>query len=156
MVLLAVVVVSLAVAAAGIARPPDGDGRMPAPAWEIPARMVVGTAIVLALTAAAGALGPGLSGVVAIFPVFAAILTVFTHRRDGPGQAVAVLRGLLTGLYGTAAFFAILVAALPPLGVGAGFALALAGSAAVQTATLLVRRRPRVQRERATSSITAR
>jgi hypothetical protein len=154
--LLAVVIVSLVTAGPGLARPRGDDGHVPTPAWEIPARMAVGTAIVLALTEAAAALGPGLSGVVAIFPVFAAILTVFTHRRDGPGQAVAVLRGLLTGLYGTAAFFAILIVALPPLGVGGGFGLALAGSAGVQAAALIARRRPHRQRERATSSMTAR
>jgi hypothetical protein len=154
--LLAVVIVSLVAASLGITRPRDGDRVVPPPAWEIPARMVVGTAIVLALTAAAESLGPGLSGVVAIFPVFAAILTVFTHRRDGPGQAVAVLRGLLTGLYGTAAFFAILIVGLPPLGVGGGFGVALAGIAGIQAATILARRLPRRQRERATSSRTAR
>jgi hypothetical protein len=69
---------------------------------------------------------------------------------------VAVLRGLLTGLYGTACFFVILIVALPPWGVAGGFALALAGCAAIQAGALLWRRLPGRQRARATPSITAR
>lgn len=153
---LALVLASLVVAARGLPHPGPDEGSGRAPTWEIPARMLIGTAIVLALTAAADALGPGLSGVVAIFPTFAAILTVFAHRREGYAQAVAVLRGLLTGLYGTAAFFAILIVTLPPVGVGGGFVLALAGCAAIQAAVLLWRRLPGRQRAAATSSITAR
>ena len=132
--LLVLVLASLLAAVRALPRAGPDGGPGPAPAWEIPARMLIGTAIVLVLTAAADALGAGLSGVVAIFPTFAAILTVFAHRRDGFAQAVAVLRGLLTGLYGTACFFVILIVALPPLGVAGGFALALAGCAVIQAA----------------------
>lgn len=156
-ILVALVLASLLLAARGLPRSPQEGVLVPTPAWEIPARMLIGTAIVLLLTAVAEALGPGLSGVVAIFPTFAAILTVFTHRREGAAQAVAVLRGLLTGLYGTAGFFVILIVTLPQLGVGGGFVLALAGSALIQaTALLLLRHLPGRQRARATSSITAR
>ncbi len=47
--------------------PPAVEARdpQPLPAWDIPARMVVGTAIVLAITEAAGLLGAQLSGVLA-------------------------------------------------------------------------------------------
>ncbi|HTS14602.1 MAG TPA: hypothetical protein VMH24_02975 [Candidatus Sulfotelmatobacter sp.] len=153
---LVLVLASLVGASRGLPQAARGEVVPAAPAWEIPGRMVIGTAVVLALTAVADALGPGLSGVVAIFPTFAAILTAFTHRREGAAQAVAVLRGLLTGLYGTAGFFVILIVALPPLGVGPGFALALGGSLALQGAAMLALRRPGGQRARATSSMTAR
>ncbi len=154
--LLLLVLASLLAAVRALPAAGRDGGPGPAPAWEIPARMLIGTAIVLVLTAAADALGGGPSGVVAIFPTFAAILTVFAHRRDGFAPAVAVLHGLLTGLYGTAGFFAILIVTLPPLGIAGGFALALAGCAAIQAAALLWRRLPGRQRARATPSITAR
>jgi uncharacterized membrane protein (GlpM family) len=150
------VLASLPAAVRALPRAGPDRGPGPAPAWEIPARMLIGTAIVLVLTAAADALGAGLSGVVAIFPTFAAILTVFAHRRDGVAQAMAVLRGLLTGLYGTACFFVSLIVALPSWGVAGGFALALAGCAVIQAGALLWRRLPGRQRARATPSITAR
>lgn len=154
--LLALVLVSLVLASRGLPRPAHPGGLEAWPAWEIPGRMLIGTAIVLALTAAADALGPGLSGVVAIFPTFTAILVVFTQRRAGPAEAAAVLRGLLTGLYGTACFFVILIVWLVPAGVAGGFALALVGSAVIQAGALLWPRLPGRQRGRATSSITAR
>ena len=81
--LLALVLASLVLASRALPRPVHPGGLEAWPAWEIPGRMLIGTAIVLALTAAADALGAGLSGVVAIFPTFTAILVVFTHRRDG-------------------------------------------------------------------------
>ena len=155
-IMLVLVMASLVLAARGLPHPAAENAVEAWPAWEIPGRMFIGTAIVLALTAAAAALGPGLSGVVAIFPTFTAILVVFTQRREGPAQTVAVLHGLLTGLYGTAGFFVILILWLVPLGVAGGFVLALAGSAVIQGAVLLWRRQPARQRARATPSITAR
>ena len=53
------------------------------PRWDIPARMAVATAFVLALTAAAPALGPYLSGLLSPFPLFGAVLGVFVHRSEG-------------------------------------------------------------------------
>src|SRR5207237_10782738 len=96
------------------------------PAWDIPARMIVTTALVVALTGFAHVLGPRLSGVLAAFPVYAGILTVFAHRLHGAAAAVQVLRGLLLGLFAFAAFFVVLGAALEPLGVAPAFAAATA------------------------------
>ncbi|HUN46316.1 MAG TPA: hypothetical protein VMU85_07345, partial [Stellaceae bacterium] len=115
------------------------------PAWDLPARMIAATAIVLALTAAAPILGPRISGLLSTFPVFASVLTIFAHRTQDRIAAVAVLRGLLLGLFSFAAFFAALEWALPRLGTGAGFLAAIAAALAIQTATLLLLR----QRSRA-------
>ena len=103
------------------------DGRAPAPPprWDLPARMVLATGFVLALTAAAGALGPRLTGLLAPFPLYAAILTIFAHALDGGGAAVSVLRGLLVGLIAFAAFFLVLAAILSAVGVGVAFAAAI-------------------------------
>jgi hypothetical protein len=95
------------------------------PAWDLPARMAAATAIVLALTVAASALGPRLTGLLAPFPVYATILAVFAHRQLGPAAAVRVLSGLLYGLFGFAAFFLVIAALIEHLGIGPAFALAI-------------------------------
>ena len=97
----------------------------PPPWWDLPARMLVATAFVVALTAAAGVLGARLTGLLAPFPLYAAILTVFAHGVDGAAAAAGVLRGLLVGLVAFAAFFMVLAATLPAAGIGAAFAGAL-------------------------------
>lgn len=154
--LLGLVLAGLVAASLALPRLHDGRARGAAPWWEIPGRIVAGTLIVVSLTAAAAALGPGPSGVIAIFPAFAAILTIFTHRRDGAAEALAVLRGLLIGLVGTATFFALLEAGLGPLGVEGGMLAAVAGGAVVQGLALL-RLRAGARHGRATSvSIAAR
>jgi len=125
-VLAVVVVIALAAAIRGMPRR-DIDGRVPAPPprWDLPARMVLATTFVLALTAAAGALGPRLTGLLAPFPLYAAILTVFAHARDGGAAAGSVLRGLLAGLIAFAAFFLVLAATLSAAGMGMAFAVAI-------------------------------
>lgn len=121
---------------AGTALPPAP------PAWDIPARMVVATGLVLVLTALAPRFGPLLSGLLATYPVFAAVLAAFSQHGRGPAAAVQVLRGLLLGLFGFTGFFAVLALSLDPLGIAGGFAAATAVALAIQAGTLvLVRRR---------------
>jgi hypothetical protein len=112
----------------------------PPPRWDIPARMVVATALVLALTAAAATLGSRLSGLLATFPVYAGILAIFAHRQDGPGPATLALRGLLAGLFGFGAFFVVLAALIERMGIIRAFAAALAVTLALQGAALWVMR----------------
>ena len=52
-----------------------------------------------------------------------------------PG-ALDVLRGLLVGLFGTAAFMLVLALGLIPLGIGPAFGLALALTLAIQAVAL--------------------
>lgn len=113
------------------------------PWWDIPARALVATAVVLLLTGYAPVLGPRLSGLLTPFPILAATLGVFTHRFQGPGAAAGLLRGVMLGLFGFAAFFVVVSALLVPLGIAATFALATAAALLLQGATLGVLRRPR-------------
>jgi hypothetical protein len=114
------------------------------PRWDLPARMAVATALVLALTTAAPALGPRLSGLLATFPVFAAVLAVFAHRMQGAAAARQVLWGLMLGLFAFAGFFAVIHLAIVPAGVAAAFAAAMLCAAAIQGATLWTMRALRV------------
>ncbi len=142
--LLPVFLAAMASLAAIILLMPRGGGTAaaaPILRWDIPARMAVATALVLALTGLAPVLGAGLSGMLATFPVFAGTLTVFAHRLLGAGAARGVLRGLLFGLFSFAGFFPVLAALVERAGMAAAFAAAIAVSLAVQGGTLwLVRR----------------
>jgi hypothetical protein len=91
------------------------------PIWDLPARMAIATTLVVAVTAGASTLGPRLSGLLATFPIFATVLTVFAHRVQGAAAARQVLRGLLMGLYGFASFFAVLSLLLPRTSVPLAF-----------------------------------
>src|SRR5262249_19797518 len=90
--------------------PRDFEGSRSArrPRWDIPAGLVVTTAIVLLLTGLAEALGPSLTGLLATFPLYGVILAGFAHHLGGPGPAIRVLRGLLLGLFAFAGFFFVL------------------------------------------------
>jgi hypothetical protein len=139
--LAALVIVSLALALRVM---PGGSAVAPAgapPRWDIPARMLVTTALVVGLTELAPLLGPRLSGVLATFPVYAAILTVFAHRA-GPAPAVQVLRGLLVGLLSFAGFFVVLGGLLERLGVAGGFVVATAAALSIQAASFALVRTP--------------
>ena len=125
-VLAPVVFAVLAAAVRAMPRLPHAGGMVtPPPSWDLPARMAVATAFVVALTGLAGVLGPRLTGLLAPFPLYAAILTVFAHALDGATAAVSVLHGLLVGLVAFAAFFMVLAATLPAAGVLVAFAAAL-------------------------------
>ena len=110
------------------------------PRWDIPARMFVATAFVVALTTAAPLLGPRLAGLLAPFPLYATVLAAFAHRIQGPASAVGVLRGLLFGLFAFASFFLVL-ALLLPNGIVFAFISAIVCALLVQAASLLVGRR---------------
>jgi len=132
LVVFAVLVLALSL----VPREAERAARSSPPAWDIPARMVVTTALVLAITGFAHVLGARLSGLLAAFPVYAGILTVFAHRLHGAAAAVQVLRGLLLGLFAFVAFFVVLGAALEPLGVALAFTAATATALAVQVGSL--------------------
>ncbi len=110
------------------------------PAWDLPARMVITTALVLAITGAAATLGPRLSGALATFPVYAAILTIFAHRA-GAAPAREVLRGLVAGLFAFVAFFVVLGGLIERAGVAAGFLLATLAALTIQAGSLALVRR---------------
>ncbi len=116
------------------------------PWWDLPARALAALVLVIAISAASGALGPDLSGLLAPFPVIASVLAAFTHVNGGRVQVRVLLRNLLVGFYGFAAFCFVLASTGEPLGGPAAFSLALAAALAVQAAVFAVRsRRPRPQ-----------
>jgi len=134
-----------ALAVALLLIPRFGDERatlLRRPRWDIPARMMVATGLVLGFTALAPLVGARLSGLLATYPVFAAVLAAFSHHGRGPAAAVQVLRGLLIGLFGFNGFFAVLASTIEPLGIAGSFAAATGVALAIQGCSLLLMRRP--------------
>jgi hypothetical protein len=117
----------------------------PAPAWDLPLRAICALALVLALTAVAGWLGPQLSGLLAPFPVITTVLATFTHAQRGATETVRLLRGMLTGFGAFALFCFVLAISLRALGVAAAFALATGVAVLTQAAMIRssTRRAPR-------------
>jgi hypothetical protein len=119
-----------------------GDSAIPrAPAWDLPVRAGCALALVLALTTAAGWLGPQLSGLLAPFPVITTVLATFTHSQRGADEAVRLLRGMLSGFVAFALFCFTLTVSLGGATVAAGFALATVAALAAQVLMLSRARR---------------
>ena len=86
-------------------RPSGADVPTSAPPWwDVPARMVVATLIVVLITAVAGWLGATWSGLLSTLPVYALVMGMFSHTHAGPGAAQTFLRGVTVGALGAAAF----------------------------------------------------
>ena len=118
------------------ARRTSSGGLRALPWWDIPVRMLVATAFVIALTSAAPALGAHLAGLLSPFPLYATVLAVFAHRLQGAEAAISVLRGLLLGLFAFAAFFLSVALLLPPRGIAFAFTVAILAALAVQAVSL--------------------
>jgi hypothetical protein len=116
-------------------------GKAPRRSWDVPVRMAIATVVVVLLTAFAKAVGPTLSGVFATFPVYAATLTTFAHHLEGWRAGVQVLRGLLYGLFGFAAFFTVLAMLIGRSAIAVSFLAAISTRLAVQVGSLWVLQR---------------
>jgi hypothetical protein len=114
-------------------RQPGSSGTLPG--WDLPARMLVATGVVFAITAAAPVIGPQLAGLLSPLPVFGIVLSVFSHHAQGPTAAVGVLDGLVVGLLAPAVFFVAAALGLPALGLVA-FAIATVAALIAQVSTM--------------------
>jgi hypothetical protein len=144
-VLVAVLLILVLLLLARLPRPAAPIVAAETPVWDIPARMLIATAFVLALTASAAALGPQLSGLLAPFPIYTTILAVFTHRIDGSAAAAQLLRGVVLGLFAFGSFFLVLALLLVPAGIAPSFVAASLIALGVQGTTFALLRRGRRQ-----------
>ena len=137
--LLAIYAVTIAAALGAIgliAEPPALPAAVAPPRWDLPARMVVATSLVVAITGVAPILGPQLTGLVTTYPIYASVLAAFAHAQRGGMAAIHVVRGLCYGLLAFASFFFVIGALIDRVGIGLAFAGAIAAALAVQTLTL--------------------
>jgi hypothetical protein len=141
LVLFLAALAALAVAVQGIPREAAARRRVSPPWWDIPARMAIVTVLVVGLTSMAPALGPRASGILATFPLFSMVLSVFAQHEQGPAAARAVLRGTALSLFGFAVFFYVLSLCLARTSLPVAFAAATHGALLVQATTLRMVRR---------------
>ncbi|KQX01195.1 hypothetical protein ASC94_00655 [Massilia sp. Root418] len=106
----------------------------PAPANDLPWRMLAGALLVLAVSYGAAAMGARLSGFFAMFPLMSTVLVGFSHVRSGRAFAVALLRGMVFGYFAFATFCLVLALQLREGAVAAAFGAAFACALAVQLA----------------------
>jgi hypothetical protein len=99
---------------------------------ELLSRMAAGAILVTAVTAAAGALGARWSGLLAMFPVLASVLCVFSQRSHGAAYVTRLLRGMMAGYYSFAAFCVTLALLLPATATSTVFIAGLAAAFALQ------------------------
>jgi hypothetical protein len=119
-----------------VIRAPSAAGvAVPAPAWDMPARLAIAAGFVVLQTGIAGWLGPQLSGLVTPFPIVVILLTAFAHHQLGQAGATRVLRGFLIGMYAFAAFFFVVAVGMERLGATASYLLGLAACLAVNGLT---------------------
>ena len=120
--------------------PHVGSDRMSAwrSRWELPARMVSATALVILITGVAPLLGPQLTGLLSPFPVYATTLAVFVHRSQGGEEAVKLLRGVVVGSFTFIVFFLILSLSIVAWGVAWSFLMAIGMSLLTHITSLQV------------------
>lgn len=117
--------------------PPAQPFPYPAPPGQMNVilRMLAGAALVLLITGFAADLGAHLSGMLAMFPVLAFVLAVFTHSQSGAAYATRLLHGMVRGYYAFAVFCLVLALGLPRLPMAAGFGAAFSCAGLIQLAS---------------------
>src|SRR6478735_6425122 len=114
------------------------------PRWDLPLRAVCAVIPIVVVTAAARALGPHLTGLLASFPIITPVLAAFTQAQQGKDEVVRLLRGMTVGFYAYALFCFVVSVTVRGLGIAASFALATTLALVVQgVAIALSRRRER-------------
>jgi hypothetical protein len=104
------------------------------PGWDLPARAVVATVLVVALTEASGALGARLTGIAAVYPLYTIVMAAFA---GGAAEGLVVLRGVLYGLFAFVAFFLTLGLLLHHVSIAPAYVSAAAAALVVQALSLL-------------------
>jgi hypothetical protein len=133
-----------ATAVAVVAMPkPDPNHRpgstlSPPPKWDLLGRAAATGGLVLVITTASTALGPGWTGLLAPFPIATTVLAGFVHAQHGAAISARALTGVITGLFGFATFCFVLAVLAVPLGITA-FAAAAAATVAVQVVVVRIR-----------------
>jgi hypothetical protein len=106
------------------------------PPWDLPARVIVAAGVVVLLGALSTTIGARPTGLLAVYPLYSAVLAAFAHRLHGRAAAVGLLRGLLVGLFSFAAFYTVLAFLLDRSSTGAAFAGAATAALLVQAASI--------------------
>ncbi len=137
-----VTTIAVIIAALRIApRPITAASAVTQPNWDIPLRMFLATAFVLALTSASDMIGPTWSGLLSPIPIYATLMASFAHVQQGPDGALRVLRGVLLGTFAFATFFLIIGGLVTSLPLGLVYGLAASTAMGINAAVFHLARR---------------
>lgn len=106
--------------------------------WSLPARMLAGAILTLLIIQTSGIVGPGWSGILAVFPIMGSIITISNHVQRGPHAVRDVVAGMSMGLSSVGAMVFTLHAVLPHLSIVPAFALSLMASTGAHALTYLL------------------
>jgi len=109
-------------------------GSRPMPPTELLLRMAAGALMVLGVTGAAEALGSVWTGLFAAFPVMSTVLAVFSHRANGAGFVMAMLRSMVGGFYSLITYCLVVALLLEGSGIVVTFSVAVVAAVVVQGA----------------------
>jgi hypothetical protein len=112
--------------------------------FDLPARAVTVAAFVSLVVAVSTALGPGITGIAAVFPVSLISLFAIVRPRIGGPAASQLAANALRPMLGFGMMLLALHLAIRPWGAAAAFAVALLAWVSWSAALLLLRRRQRL------------
>jgi hypothetical protein len=133
----ALVLVLLVLVMIAVGRPAAANTHTLSPWWDLPLRMTVATAMVLAITGAATLLGPRWTGLLSPFPVFACVMAMFAHHASGSAAAHRLLRGVIIGSFAFASFFLVVALCVEKVDIALAYSLAVVVALGVNGVSLL-------------------
>ena len=109
--------------------------------YDVPLRALMVAALVAAVVALSGRVGPTLTGLLAVYPIVMTCLMLIFHSRAGGPATATLIANTLWGLVGFSASMFPVHLATVPLGTPAGLVLALTVSIVWNLIVWAVRRR---------------
>jgi hypothetical protein len=106
------------------------------PWWDLPARMLIATSLLVFITNSAGILGPKWGGLLSPFPIFTFVMATFSHSQGGPAAAWRLIRGVLIGLFSYTAFFVVVALSVEQLNLFIVYPLAILASLSINGISL--------------------
>ncbi len=134
-----VTALALGLMLAKLPRVPAASDPVAIPDSELAVRVAAALALAAAVTLGANHFGPRVSGILLAVPISGAVLPSFALALHGSDATVRLLAGFLSGLFAFAAFQFVVAAALPALGVLAGYPVAFAAGLAAAGVVMRVR-----------------
>jgi hypothetical protein len=102
--------------------------------------MIAAGGLTLAITMAAGRLGPTLSGIVGTYPVVSTVVMTFTHHQFGREAAAAMLRGTVLSWIAFVSSFLAIGLSLKTIGLAGSLGLGVLAAACTAVVVLWIDR----------------
>jgi hypothetical protein len=111
--------------------------------WGLPARMIAGALLVVAITNFAASMGTRWSGIFATFPIMGSIITISSHLQYGRHAVREAVAGMCAGLASVGLFCFAAYLFLGRMETWLAFTLALLACLAAHALTFLLFQKPR-------------